>query len=49
LQTDCNLLVTDGYRYRLYAGGPDGGPLGYANLLRLKRSAAALFERLKRP
>ncbi len=49
LQTNCNLLVTDGYRYRLYAGGPDGGPLAYANLLRLKKSAAALFERLRRP
>jgi hypothetical protein len=49
LQAGCNLLVTDGFRYRLYAGGPDGRPLAYANLLRLKKSAADLFERLKRP
>jgi hypothetical protein len=49
LQIRPEILVTDGYRYRLYGGEGGLAPLGYANLLRLKRSAAELFARLKRP
>jgi hypothetical protein len=41
--------LTDGYRYRLYAVEQDYQPVAYANLLRLKRSALGLFDRIKRP
>jgi hypothetical protein len=44
-----DIVVTDGYRYRLYAVEQDYQPAAYANLLRLKRSALELFDRLKRP
>jgi hypothetical protein len=44
-----DVLVTDGVRYRLYAAAQDFAPIAYANLVRLKRSALDLFERLKRP
>lgn len=49
LGVGCDLIVTDGFRYRLYAAGQDYEPVAYANLLRLKRSAVDLFERLCRP
>jgi len=45
----CDVVVTDGVRYRMYAGVSDFKPLAYANLARLKRSAAALFSRMVRP
>jgi hypothetical protein len=41
-------LVTDGVRYRMYDAGRDFAPVAYANLGRLKRSAADLFARLRR-
>jgi hypothetical protein len=44
-----DILVTDGFRYRLYAGGGDHAPVAYANLHRLKRPALELFARLQRP
>ena len=44
-----DILVSDGYRYRLYAVEQDYQPVAYANLIRLKRSALDLFNRLKRP
>ena len=44
-----DVVVTDGVRYRLYDGQREFAPLAYANLLRLKKSAAELFIRLKRP
>jgi hypothetical protein len=44
-----DVLVTDGVRYRLYAAAQDFAPIAYANLVRLKRSALNLFERIKRP
>jgi hypothetical protein len=44
-----DILVTDGFRYRLYAGDRDHAPAAYANLLRLKRAALMLFSRLQRP
>jgi hypothetical protein len=33
----------------MYDAGQDFAPLAYANLARLKPSALALFERMKRP
>ena len=44
-----DVIVTDGIRYRMYAGDRDFEPLAYANLARLKKPAADLFARLKRP
>jgi hypothetical protein len=44
-----DVLVSDGFRYRLYAANLDYQPVAYANLIRLKRSALDLFDRLKRP
>ena len=44
-----DILVTDGFRYRLYAVEQDYQPVAYANLIRLKLSALDLFNRLKRP
>ena len=44
-----DILVTDGFRYRLYAVEQDYEPVAYANLIRLKRSALDLFNRLRRP
>jgi hypothetical protein len=47
LGAKCDLLVTDGFRYRLYAAEREYEPVAYANLLRLKRSAVQLFDRLR--
>ncbi len=44
-----DIVVTDGVRYRLYAAAQDFAPAAYANLVRLKRPALDLFNRLKRP
>jgi hypothetical protein len=44
-----DILVTDGYRYRLYTVEHDYLPVAYANLIRLKGSALDLFNQLKRP
>jgi hypothetical protein len=44
-----DILVTDGYRYRLYAGDDEHVPIGYANLRRLKPATLNLFARLRRP
>src|SRR5438445_8976342 len=44
-----DVVVTDGIRYRMYAGGHDFEPVAYANLARLKRPAASLFARMQRP
>jgi hypothetical protein len=43
----CDVLVTDGSRYRLYDGAREFTPLAYANLIRLKAPAADLFARLQ--
>lgn len=45
----CDVMVTDGIRYRLYAGERDFEPIAYANLARLKEPARRLFELLRRP
>jgi hypothetical protein len=46
----CDLIVTDGLRYRLfeYDGRADFLPTAYANLTRLKQSAEKLFARMRR-
>ena len=43
-----DVIVTDGIRYRMYASERAFEPLAYANLIRLKQSAAGLFDRMKR-
>jgi len=49
LGTPRDVIVTDGIRYRMYAGDLGFEPIAYANLVRLKKRAADLFARLKRP
>ncbi len=44
----CDVIVTDGIRYRMYISEREFEPVAYANLIRLKRSAIDLFERMKR-
>jgi hypothetical protein len=44
-----DVIVTDGIRYRMYAGGRGFEPVAYANLTRLKKPAAGLFARMQRP
>ncbi len=44
-----DVIVTDGIRYRMYAGERGFAPVAYANLARLKRPAADLFARMRRP
>jgi hypothetical protein len=44
-----DVIVTDGIRYRMYAGEHGFAPLAYANLARLKQPAADLFARMQRP
>jgi hypothetical protein len=44
-----DVIVTDGIRYRMYAGGHAFEPLAYANLTRLKKPATDLFARMQRP
>jgi hypothetical protein len=49
LGTPRDVVVTDGIRYRMYSCQSAFEPIAYANLGRLKKSAAELFERMKRP
>jgi len=49
LGAKCDVIVTDGIRYRMYAGARGFAPLAYANLERLKEPAADLFARMQRP
>jgi hypothetical protein len=44
-----DIVVTDGFRYRMYSCAKDFQPVAYANLVRLKRSAVELLERMRRP
>jgi hypothetical protein len=44
-----DVIVTDGVRYRMYAGDLGFEPVAYANLARLKKPAADLFARMRRP
>jgi hypothetical protein len=49
LGVPCDVIVTDGIRYRLYDTTCGFAPLAYANLARLKAPAADLFARMQRP
>jgi hypothetical protein len=42
-----DVIVTDGIRYRMYSCERAFEPVAYANLIRLKHSAAELFNRMK--
>lgn len=44
-----DVIVTDGIRYRMYAGERGFEPLAYANLIRLKQPSVDLFARMRRP
>jgi len=46
---DCDVLVTNGVRYRLHGRDRQYDCVAYANLCRLRQSATALFTRLRRP
>jgi len=48
LGIQCDVVVTDGIRYRMYSCEDGFAPIAYANLVRLKKSATDLFSRLKR-
>jgi hypothetical protein len=48
LGVPCDVIVTDGIRYRMYSCEHEFAPIAYANLIRLKQSANELFDRLKR-
>ena len=48
LGVPCDIIVTDGIRYRMYACDREFEPVAYANLVRLKRSAVKLFDRMRR-
>jgi hypothetical protein len=48
LGVPCDIIVTDGIRYRMYACDREFEPVAYANLVRLKRSAVTLFDRMRR-
>lgn len=49
LDVSCDVVVTDGIRYRMYEASDDFAPVAYANLVRLKRSSLELFNRMRRP
>ena len=49
LGVPCDIVVTDGIRYRMYGAESDFAPVAYANLARLKKSALQLFARMRRP
>ena len=48
LGVPCDIIVTDGIRYRMYACDREFEPFAYANLVRLKQSAVKLFDRMRR-
>ena len=49
LGVQCDVVVMDGIRYRMYEASKDFAPVAYANLARLKKSSLELFERMRRP
>jgi hypothetical protein len=48
LGVPCDVVVTDGIRYRMYSCQNDFKSIAYANLVRLKSSATGLFKRMKK-
>ncbi|MCY3594932.1 MAG: hypothetical protein OXH01_06815 [Bacteroidetes bacterium] len=49
LNSHCNVIVSDGIRYRMYEASKDYAPVAYANLGRLKESSVELFKLMKKP
>ena len=49
LGVSCDVVVTDGIRYRMYEANKNFAPVAYANLARLKQSSMELFARMRRP
>lgn len=49
LGVSCDVVVTDGIRYRMYEANKGFASVAYANLARLKQSSLKLFERMRRP
>ncbi|MCY4170341.1 MAG: hypothetical protein OXF08_01940 [Bacteroidetes bacterium] len=49
LKNHCDVVVTDGIRYRMYEASKNYDQVAYANLGRLKQSSLDLFKRLKKP
>ena len=49
LGVPCDVVVTDGIRYRMYDASKGFAPVAYANLARLKQSSRELFARMQRP
>lgn len=45
----CDIVVTDGVRYRMYEAHKNFAPVAYANLGRPKHSSLELFDRMRRP
>ncbi|MBN1125970.1 MAG: hypothetical protein JXA82_13260 [Sedimentisphaerales bacterium] len=48
LGVSCDVIVTDGIRYRMYSGKEAFKSVGYANLIRLKQCAVELFDQVKK-
>ena len=49
LGVSCDVVVTDGIRYRMYEASNDFELVAYANLARLKQSSLELFACMRRP
>ena len=49
LDGQCDVVVTDGVRYRMYDAARNFEPVAYANLARLKESSLELFNRMRSP
>lgn len=47
LEVSCDVVVSDGFRYRIFDHEQSFAPVAYANLARLKPSAVTLFDRLR--
>lgn len=48
LGVPCDIIVTDGIRYRMYDHNREFEPVAYANLVWLKQFAVKLFDRMRR-
>ncbi len=49
LGVSCDVVVTDGVRYRMYNSSDNFAPVAYAHLARLKQSSLELFNRMRKP
>ena len=48
LGIQCDVVATDGIRYRMYEAADEFASVAYANLARLKKSSLELFDRMRR-